>query len=96
MRIVLIILVVLIVLLGLVFTVLNAEPVTVDYYYGTVTIPLAMVIVLATAAGALLEQLAGVGPVLRQRRQVVRLRRQVTLAEKEINNLRTLPIKDVH
>ena len=55
MRIVLIILVVLIVLLGLVFTVLNAEPVTVDYYYGTVTIPLAMVIVLATAAGALLE-----------------------------------------
>lgn len=79
---------------GLFFGLLNADPVTVDYYLGTREIPLSLILVITLLAGALLAALASIGLVLRMKREISRLRRKVGVTEKELNNLRSIPLKD--
>lgn len=85
-----------IVVLGVTFAVLNAEPVTLKYYFGSSEIPLSLVVVLSVAFGAVLGMLAGVGLWLRSRREIARIRKSAQVAEKEIANLRSIPIRDRH
>lgn len=81
---------------GLSFGVLNAEPVRLNYYFGTRLVPLSLTLVLAFALGVVLGVVASLGIVLKLKREVARLNRLVKLTEKEVMNLRTMPIKDVH
>jgi len=69
----------LVIIFGIVFAVLNAEDVQLNYYLGSVELPLSLVLVLAMILGALLGIFAS-----------------VEVAEKEIVNLRNIPIKDEH
>ena len=90
-----------IVLLGvllavLFFTVLNPDTVTLNYFVGSAPVPLSLALVIAALIGALLGVLASMGMVLRLRREVSRLQRTMKLNEKELKNLRTIPIKDAH
>lgn len=87
---------VLAVALGLSFAVINADDVQLKYYFGTLTAPLSLVVVTALAVGALLGVLASLGMVLGQKRQMAKLRRAMKLTEKEVSNLRALPLKDTH
>jgi putative membrane protein len=87
-------LVVLVMMLGAAFTVMNADPVKINYYFGTGEWPLAIIVVASLLLGALLGAMSGVGAMLRQRNEVGRLRRQQKVAKQEIENLRTLPMKD--
>ena len=82
--------------LGLFFGVLNADAVRLDYYWGSTNIPLSIIIVAALFFGALLGVLSSLVIILRLRHRVSRLRREVRHTEKELSNLRTLPIKDEH
>jgi lipopolysaccharide assembly protein A len=84
----------LIVLLGLSFALLNAQPAVIDYYFGAATLPLSLILVLALILGALLGVMASLGVILRQRRELVRLRRNAGHVRKELNELRKLPMKD--
>lgn len=84
------------VLLGIVFAVLNADRVQLNYYFGSVDIPLSLVLVVAMIIGAILGVLASLKMLVSARREILVLRRSSQLAEKEINNLRKLPIKDEH
>jgi lipopolysaccharide assembly protein A len=86
----------LVLVFGLFFGLLNAEPVHVDYYFGSRDLPLSLVLVLMLVIGALAGAFAGLSIVLRTKREVYRLRREVRLAEKELTNLRSLPIKEPH
>lgn len=81
-------------LLGLSFAVLNSGTITVNYYMGEREIPLSVALVLALVLGALLGILSALGVILRQRTRISRLNRAVTMTEKEVMNLRSLPIKD--
>ncbi len=83
-----------VVLLGLAFGWRNPHPVDLDYYYGVSHPPLALALTGALIAGALLGILAGLGLVLRLKRENAELRRKARLAAEEINNLRSIPIKD--
>lgn len=94
-RIVTFLILALIVLLGVLFAVLNAQPVLLNYYFGSREMPLSLVLVIALAAGAVLGILASIGVLIRSRREMHKLRRAARLAEKEIDNLRSLPIRDV-
>ena len=78
------------------FAVLNVGEVELSYYLGSVKISLAAVLVLSLALGALLGLLASLGLILRLKREVMRLQKSVKVAEKEVVNLRALPIKDNH
>ncbi|NIR59176.1 MAG: LapA family protein [Gammaproteobacteria bacterium] len=90
------ILAVVLLVLGLTFAVLNAEPVEVKYYFGGVRLPLAVLLVSTLIAGALLGVAASLVVIVRQRRRIAHLKRQVRVTEKELMNLRNMPIKDAH
>ena len=82
------------VLLGLAFAVINSKPVELNYFLATREVPLALTLVLTLAFGALVGILFSLGMVIRLKRETLRLRRQVQLAEQEVMNLRNIPLKD--
>lgn len=86
----------LVIILGILFAVLNAESVQLNYYLGSVELPLSLVLVLSMTFGAILGVIASLGFVIASRRSTSKLKRSVEVAEKEIVNLRNIPIKDNH
>lgn len=95
-RIIYLVLFLVIIIFGIIFAVLNADSVPLNYYFGTKQIPLSLVLVFAMSVGAVLGVLASLGHVIRARREVARLRKAAELAEKEVANLRAIPIRDEH
>lgn len=85
-----------VIILGVVFAVLNAEDVQLNYYLGSIELPLSLVLVLSMIIGALLGIFASLSFVIGSRRNASKLKRSVEVAEKEIVNLRNIPIKDEH
>jgi len=88
--------IILIILLGIIFAVLNSETVQFNYYFNSRTMPLSLAIILAMFIGAILGVIASIGLILRYKREVSRLRKAADVAEKEITNLRAIPIKNQH
>jgi putative membrane protein len=84
---------VILIVLGLSFAVLNAEPVSLNYYFGARQAPLSLVVVLSLAAGALIGLLMSMGTILRLKQQKAHLRRQLQRAEKAADQLSVLPAK---
>jgi len=95
-RIVYLFLFLVLVIFGIVFAVLNAEPVQLNYYFGSKDVALSLILVLAMIVGALLGVLASASMIISNRREAVKLRKAVQLAEKEVANLRAIPIRDDH
>ena len=85
---------IIVVVFGLSFAVLNAEPVSLNYYFGYRDIPLSMVVVLSLAVGAVIGILVGMGMILRLKQQVGGLRRKLQAAEKRADQLHILPVKE--
>lgn len=85
-----------IIIFGVVFAVLNAENVQLNYYLGAVELPLSLVLVLAMIIGAILGIFASLSFIIGSRRNASKLKRSVEVAEKEIVNLRNIPIKNKH
>ena len=95
-RIVYLIIFLILVIFGIVFAVLNAEPVNLNYYFGSKEVALSLILVLAMIVGAILGVIASASMIISNRREVVKLRKSVELAEKEVANLRAIPIRDNH
>lgn len=87
-------LVLLVLVFGLFFGLLNAEPVTVNYYFGSRSVPLSFALIVMLVLGAVCGALAGLAHAFRLRREIHRLRKEHRIAEQELANLRALPIKD--
>ena len=85
---------IIVVVFGLSFAGLNAEPVSLNYYFGYRDIPLSMVVVLSLAVGAVIGILVGMGMILRLKQQVGGLRRKLQAAEKRADQLHILPVKE--
>ena len=83
-----------IIVLGLYFGSINAAPVKLDYFWGTTEVALSIALVLSLFAGAILGVLACLSMIIRLRHQVSKLHKAVKAAEKEVVNLRTIPLKD--
>ena len=79
---------------AVVFTALNPDDVTVDLYYSKITLPFSLVIVASMFFGVLLGLVAGGMLALGRRRELRKLRKQLGVAERELSNLRKLPIKE--
>jgi putative membrane protein len=90
------IVILLLIILGLFFGNINAEAVRLDYYWGNVSMPLSLALVLSLLCGAVLGVLASLTVVVRLRHKISRLNKEIKTAEKEVINLRTLPFKDDH
>ena len=87
-KIVLMVAVLLVVLvLGIEFSTLHADPVTINYLLGTATLPLSLLVVCAFATGVALTGLIGAFVVVPLRWQVARLRQNVSSKDHEISLL---------
>ena len=79
---------------ALIFTWVNVEPIELYYLAGSLEIPLPVALWAAVLLGTILGILASAGIILRLKRENRRLQRSARVAEKEVINLRNLPIKD--
>lgn len=86
----------LIALFGIIFAILNSDSVEFHYYFGSQPIPFSLAIIIAMLIGAVLGLLASLGIIIKAKRQVAKLKRTVEVTEKEIVNLRAIPIKNQH
>ena len=80
----------------LLFTTLNAEPVSLNYYFGKFEQPLALILVITFVAGALIGLLSSILVLLSSRHEVSKLRKQIKDTEQEVLNLRSIPLQDKH
>ena len=85
-----------VVILGVAFSVLNADTVQLHYYLGSIELPLSLILILAMIIGALLGIFSSLSFIIGSRRSASKLKRSVEVAEKEIVNLRNIPIKNEH
>lgn len=84
---------ILVVVVGVSFSSLNSEPVTVNYYLGSLSVPLSVVVVVSFALGVVCAFVVTTVSLLGTKWQVSRLRRDVKAREQEILGLRKLPNK---
>ena len=81
-------------LLGAGFASINPTPVAVHFYYYDLTVPLGLLVLVMVGVGALLGVFSSLLLMAGLRRENQRLRRRARLASEEVNNLRTIPLKD--
>lgn len=96
MRILSYIFLLLIVVLGVSFASLNSGVVTLNYYLGHKVMPLSLLLVSVFAIGCLLGILVGLSIIIKLKLKNYRLRSRLKLAEKEVANLRAIPLQDRH
>jgi lipopolysaccharide assembly protein A len=83
-----------IILFGMTFATLNSESVTINYYLGQSSLPLSLLLVMVFAFGCLVGMVVGFWLLIKAKLNNYRMRQQLKLAEKEINNLRAIPLQD--
>lgn len=82
--------------LGITFAFQNKQSVDLSYYMGIRwNAPLSLILVLTLAIGVGIGYLVSLRKVVRARRELAQARRDVKQVEQEVENLRSLPIKDV-
>ncbi|WP_438971060.1 LapA family protein [Methylophaga sp.] len=87
---------ILIFLISAAFAAFNMNAVTVNYYFGDLTMPLSALLVIAILLGVLLGAIVLVLATLKLRYENRRLKSKLSVSEQEIDSLRILPIKDSH
>ena len=96
MRIVMIILYLALILVGVTFAVLNASSVQVNLYLTTLTMPISVLMTLMLGVGMVLGFVLFLWRYIRLKNDHRNIKNQLRLTEKEIKNLRAIPLKDQH
>ena len=84
----------LVVIFSVGFTLLNLEIVTLHYYWGQQAMPLSLLLAMVFGLGCVMGLLIGGYLLIKARILIYQLRRRLVLAEKEIENLRAIPLQD--
>lgn len=92
MRIFSYLIILILVIVGVTFAILNADSVTVHYYIGIKQLPLSLLILCSFAVGIIIGLLVMGWLVLRLKIKNRSLRKRLNNVEKEIQNLRTVPL----
>jgi putative membrane protein len=79
-------------IIGAAFAIINDQPVELDLYFLVTSLPLSLILLLATGVGIVLGAIVSTFYFMRLRRENAVLRRQSRLVEQEVKNLRTLPL----
>lgn len=96
MRIVTILFYLLLIVFGVSFAALNASTVTVNFYFTQFTTAVSIILLCAFSIGMVLGLLLFLSKYLHVKHDLKKARNQLQLMEKEINNLRVMPLKDQH
>ena len=84
------------VFLGLAFTALNQETVTLDYHLGRLEVPLAALVICAIFLGVVVSLMICSGSKFKARIEIRKLTKEIDMLEQEIEKLRKLAAKDQH
>lgn len=82
-----------ILVLGISFAVLNPGEMTLNYWFASKTLPMSLFSVIIFALGCATGLLLAAGLFVTARMETWRLERRLKVAEKEIRNLRVIPIQ---
>ncbi len=96
MRIFSYIIILVLVVMGISFATLNSQSVSINYYVGHRVMPLSLLVVTIFSTGCLMGALVGLWFVVKAKLKSHRLKQRLKLAEKEIENLRAIPLQDKH
>ena len=96
MRIVMMIVYLVAIILGISFAILNASSVTIDFYFTTIKMPISMFMFLMLGIGIIVGFLVYLPKSLRLKYEIRNLKSQLRISEKEIKNLRAIPLQDQH
>lgn len=96
MRVIKIIFYLFIVLIGISFAALNASSVKINFYFTTWTMPISVLATIMVGLGIIVGFLISLSKYWRLKRELRKIREQLRLTEKEIKNLRAIPLKDQH
>ena len=93
-RIIRLVLILLVTVITVTFTLLNSQPVKLDFYIGSFDTDLVVVILISLVLGSVLGITAVLGKLISFKQELLRKDRKIRLTEKEVENLRSLPLKD--
>ncbi len=96
MRLLMLLIYLLLILLGVSFAALNASSVEVNLYFKTISMPISVLMTLMLGFGLLVGFLAFLYRYWRLKINNLQLKHQLKITEKEIKNLRAIPVKDQH
>lgn len=85
----------LVALAGLAFHIRNKQDIVLDYFAGTVTLELSLVVVAALVLGVVLGAVVMSSSLLRLKTELRRLKRRQQIAARELASLRAISAKDV-
>ena len=84
----------LVTVLAVTFTLLNSQPVKLDFYIGHFETDLVIVIIVCLVLGSVLGITAVLGKLISFKQELLRKDKKIKVTEKEVENLRSLPLKD--
>ncbi len=87
---------IIVIILGITFAALNHDPVKINYYLGEQSLPLSLLLVLSFISGSVIGLGVGLWIFFKTKLVNYRLNHQLKVAEKEIENLRAIPLQDRH
>lgn len=96
MRLVMLLVYLILILLGVSFAALNASSVAVNFYFKTVSMPISVLMTIMLGVGLLVGFILFLYRYWRLKVDYLKLKNQLKLTEKEIKNLRAIPLKDQH
>lgn len=96
MRLLMMLVYLILILLGVSFAALNASSVQVNFYFKTVSMPISVLMTIMLGVGLVLGILIFLYRYWRLKVDYLKIKSQLKLTEKEIKNLRAIPLKDQH
>lgn len=96
MRIVMLLVYLLLILVGVSFAALNASSVQVNFYLTTLTVPISVLMAGMLGVGIFIGFLLSLFRYWRLKADYRTVKNQLKLTEKEIKNLRAIPLQDQH
>jgi uncharacterized integral membrane protein len=72
---------------------LNSTAVELNYYYGLIELPLALVVMTVLLVGVFLGLFVEFGKVLRLKGELSKVKRKLAKSERELDNLQTSPVR---
>jgi putative membrane protein len=96
MRIVITVFYIVLILIGVSFAALNASSVEVNLYIASLKMPISVLMIAVLGVGVIFGVFIFFGRYWRLKGELRSLKTQLKLTEKEIKNLRSIPLKDQH
>ena len=96
MRIFMLVTYILLVIVGVSFAALNASSVQVNFYFKTISMPIAVLMTVMLGIGMITGFLLFIGRYWRLKIENRKIKNQSKLSEREIRNLRSIPLQDQH